>query len=423
MMFRSPPPDDPTKLFLLHLKKSEPRRAAAIFSRLAADADWMALGAFRPLLRSAERHPDVLLDTLLADEQTIFGHLSLAAKALAIGWKVGRLPEVRARIATLAASGTLPATRFGSGDFLGSYGASGAPVFGELARLKYSGSALPIRLEETVPLATRLSSNLDLTQALRDRLYQNTRCIEFGREEWERRLRTAFCVDHITTDSGFLIPRFTRTNISRDDDRSLDVLIDLDAAKASFSQFKSPNGILFVFLHGGFAPLVISAFRRIEQSGVVVGRGAKGRAPKPNFIGTDTDPRTALFQMMRAIQDGKSVLVAPDAQIGTMVSSIQVLGRDVPMADGTPFVAYESGCETVWISMQRAGDRFTPNLVPGPVRSEGEGFNPFKRRWLDFYAEQVEGLLRGDPINLAVRPGRWTQFLNAPVEQGASAPS
>jgi hypothetical protein len=415
MMFR-PPPDDPTQQFLFHMKKNEPQRAAAILSRLAADSDWLALGAFRPLFRSAQRHVDVFLDALLADEQTTFGHLSLAAKALETGWKAGRLPEVRARIAALAASGRLPPTRFGISDLLGLHRAGGAPVFVDLARLKYSGATLPIRLDETVPLAARLSSRLTLTTALLERLYSNSRFRELGREEWERRLRTAFCVDHITSDAGQLIPHFTQKKIPLEGNRSLDVLIDLDAAKAAFAQLKSSQGALFVLLHGGFTGLVISTFRRMKN-GVIVGRGAAGRPATPNYIGTDTDPRTALFQMMRAIEDGKSVLVAPDALIGTMASSMQVLGSNVPMADGTPFIAFESGCETVWISMQRKGDFFTPNLVPGPVRSGGEGFKSFKQRRLDFYAGEVEGLLRGDPINLAVRPGRWAMFLNAPIEQ------
>jgi hypothetical protein len=401
-------PDDLTKLFLVHLTRNEPQRAAATLRRLVSESNLLDGRAFRPLFRSAERHVDVFLDALLADEQTTFSCLSLAAKALELGRRVGRLPAVRARIAALAAAGTLPAARFGGTEFLWSYMAAHARVIRDVARLKYSGLTLPIRLEETVPLATQLSPNLSLPATLRDRLYQNTRFTGFGREEWEKRLRTAFCVDHITTDSPLLHFHFAGENSSGRDGGSLDALIDLDAAEAFFSQFKSSQGILFVFVHGGFTRIVISAFRRIKRDdGVVVRR----RAPGPNLIATSSDSRTALFQVMRAIQDGKSVLVAPDAQIGTMGSSMRILGSEVPMADGTPFVAYESGCETVWISMQCTGKRFRPNLVPGPARGDGEGFKSFKRRWLDFYAEQLEELLTGDPINLSLTPGRWTQFL------------
>jgi hypothetical protein len=121
------------------------------------------------------------------------------------------------------------------------------------------------------------------------------------------------------------------------------------------------------------------------------------------------DPNAALFVGVRAIQDGNPILIAADARAGTYKSSIRVLGIDVPMADGAPFIAYETGCDTIWLSVERFEQKFVPTFVPGPARRTGEKFDAFRERWFSFYTDQVNRILTGDPRSLALR-AQWARL-------------
>jgi hypothetical protein len=102
--------------------------------------------------------------------------------------------------------------------------------------------------------------------------------------------------------------------------------------------------------------------------------------------------------------------------LGTRDSPLQVLGEELRISQGAPFVAYETGCKTFWISVRRSGERFIPAVEAGPARLDQETYGAFKARWLEFYGNCVDGLLRGDPDNLALRP-QWVRWLDGSLDR------
>lgn len=399
---------DPHRLarsFLGELKRRDIAAAAQTLSALVVALDWIEVGFFARLLQAAEDHSDALLDALLAAGRTTFSRLPLLARALELGWKLGRFEAVTERIAALEASHNMPLVRFTNRDLLSIYAKAPEELFREIVRLKYpfTGTQGSRSVSE---LAEVLSARYDLPARALCRLRDNTAHSNIQYEEWKRRISIACCVDQMSVDSALLARRFRHDEIRNPLVRlQFPVSVDGDALPP-----RAPTGSLFVFLHSGFPLLVVEAYRRIEPTGLIVRNGPAGRAHPANHI-VVSDPRAATFLMTRAIEDGRSILMAPDAPIGKRDASIRVFGQDFPIAQGAPFVAFETSCQTVWISMQRNGDLFVPCFALGPVRTESESYKSFKARWLTFYGEQVEGFLRGAPDSLSIRP-YWSRWLN-----------
>ena len=87
----------------------------------------------------------------------------------------------------------------------------------------------------------------------------------------------------------------------------------------------------------------------------------------------------------------------------------------MPVADGAPFIAYETGCETFWLGVERRRDGFAPNFVQGPSRRAGERFAQFRERWFSFYGGQIQRTLTGDPANLTLRP-QWAKLFSGSID-------
>jgi hypothetical protein len=139
------------------------------------------------------------------------------------------------------------------------------------------------------------------------------------------------------------------------------------------------------------------------RNGLIFGATSGGK-----FISV-SDPNAALYLGLKAIEDGRPILIAADARVGKYKSAIKVLNVDVPMADGAPFIAYETHCDTIWLSVERFEQKFIPIFVPGPVRRPGETFDSFRERWFSFYSDQVNRILTGDPYSLALR-AQWARL-------------
>jgi hypothetical protein len=122
------------------------------------------------------------------------------------------------------------------------------------------------------------------------------------------------------------------------------------------------------------------------------------------------DPREALFNALRVLQEGGTVALAPDGPMGKQSIELNVLGTKSPAGDGAAFLAYQSNCATAWCTAIRENDRFVPILEMGPRRESGESFKDFQDRFFRFYVEKIEGVLTGDPNNIALA-GRWTNVL------------
>jgi hypothetical protein len=103
-------------------------------------------------------------------------------------------------------------------------------------------------------------------------------------------------------------------------------------------------------------------------------------------------------------------LIASDAKVGTSFSPINVLGINSDVGDGAAFLAYETACNTAWCMTVLEEGRFVARFVPAPRRNASEKYTEFRRRFLDFYAQQIERVLTGPPENLAVK-NRWITLL------------
>jgi hypothetical protein len=266
----------------------------------------------------------------------------------------------------------------------------------QLLRLKYKdlnlrqqGRFWVIRDEDLFEAAARVSDRIQFARVFLDRLYA-LRQQGPMRAEWEREIRITFCIDHIIADR--LV-------------RNLDKIISKDQVGAAFEAIKTSNGTLLTTFHGGYFRLTRYIYALAIEGGLTMGM----RSHSPSHISAK-EPRTALFRALRAIEGGNVVLMAPDAPVGTLSSSIQLAGVTLSVAEGAAFIAYESRCNSAWFTVLRNGERFEPIIRFAPQVSDNESYPAFKKRWLSFYGSQIEGILTGDPRNLCLREP-WTIML------------
>ena len=186
----------------------------------------------------------------------------------------------------------------------------------------------------------------------------------------------------------------------------LETMFDPAALARAARTMSSPRGVLVLSFHGGFAALVRHFFHRFVDDSLII--DAKTRS-KFRSLGAN-NPGAALFGAIRALGDGHSVFVAPDGMLGRLAGQIEVLGANCPVTDSAPFLAYETGCDTVWHIMHRRGRLFVPVAEPGPRRAPGETFAEFRLRLMGFYRDKIEDHFTGDPQNLALSK-RWRWLL------------
>jgi lauroyl/myristoyl acyltransferase len=277
--------------------------------------------------------------------------------------------------------------------------------------LKYRG--VPQLLEKLFESAEALSGRIDLPRPLLDRLFARTRIKTMPRAQWERQIRSAFAVDHITKD---LLPAsIERARRWFGDAIKLDER-SVEQAKGVLQTMDSTKGLLVVTFHGGFSRMALVLYQHLFEDGVIVLGGKSARKDRPandKYIVVWQNERTALFQALRALQDRKTLWIGGDAPFGNRAVSIDMLGSPLPVPDGPSFLAYETGCNTAWLSYVREGRGMAPVLVAGPVREGKEKYKEYKTRWLKFYAERIDEFLTGDPRNIALRP-HLIEVLNKP---------
>jgi hypothetical protein len=226
-----------------------------------------------------------------------------------------------------------------------------------------------------------------------DYLYAHARPPAPPREVWMRQALVASSIQFLLDDF------FSRKVLWRLEDR-LDPAAKADAVRA----MSSPRGVLALSFHGGFATLPRHFFSQFVDDSLVIDTKTR---PEFRSVGA-TNPGAALFGALRALGEGRSVFVAPDGLLGRHSGQIEVLGAICAMTDGAPFLAYETGCDTVWHVMRRNGRLFVPVAEPGPRRVPGETFAEFRQRLFGFYRDKIEEHLTGDPQNLALgKPWRW----------------
>lgn len=180
-------------------------------------------------------------------------------------------------------------------------------------------------------------------------------------------------------------------------------LIDEQTKAAVVRQLRSKRGALVIGYHGGFPVLRLLAFRGLFPRGVILASNGRYAAADGAF---------ALFAAREALLARRPVLMAPDGRFGKATVTITVLGAQLAMADGAPFLAYTTRCDTVWLSVVRTDNGFTLKTTDGPQAEEAEAFADFRDRFFRFFVDQAELSLRGDPRNQPI--GRnWIETFEA----------
>jgi len=238
-------------------------------------------------------------------------------------------------------------------------------------------------------IAVRMRNCIAIEKSALNRLFNNSRCSPSSRVVWERDVRTATYLDHITR----LFHLFSKG-------RQLGIIEDLihqNGTSDAFEKLKSSKGTLLLTFHGGFATIASKLLARMKI--------AESHASQ-----ILVDPRGALFTSLRALEDGRVLVMSPDGACGRKSVTLSVLGKNRPAASGAAFLAYASSCNTAWYTVVREGEHFKAIIKPGPSRSEGETFDEFSDRLYRFYSERIEAVLTGDPRSIVLRPS-WIRTL------------
>lgn len=220
-----------------------------------------------------------------------------------------------------------------------------------------------------------------------DYLHAQASAASAPREAWVRQALVASSIEFLLEDF------FTVRSPWR-----LREMFDPESAAPAAQAMRSPRGLLALTFHGGFAALSRHFFAGYVDDGLVVDDKAR---PKFHSVGAD-DPGAALFAALRALQEGRSVCLAPDGRGGRPAGRIRVLGASCPVADGAAFLAYETGCDTAWYAIGRDGRMFFPVVEAGPSRAPGETFQEFRARLMAFYSGKIEAHFTSDPQNLTL---------------------
>jgi hypothetical protein len=227
--------------------------------------------------------------------------------------------------------------------------------------------------------AQQRANEIEISQPILDFLYGKTRWRSLKRTEWERQVRVATAFDENLTRFGSapLLKRIANQ-----------IAVPL---KANVVPELTSAPTLAIAYHGGFSVTIRRLFAYSFPDSVIIGANGRYAAREGAF---------ALFAAREALLEAKSVLMAPDGRFGKEAATISVLGAQLPVTDGAPFLGHATGCNVMWIALTWTGHGFTIEVVAGPRRVAGEPFADYRLRFYRFYADQLEQAFTGDPANL-----------------------
>ncbi len=227
--------------------------------------------------------------------------------------------------------------------------------------------------------AKRRANEIEIGQPILDLLYGKTRWISLARAEWERQVRVATAFDENLTRFG--CPRLLKQIANQ-------VATPFRAAVAP-DLTSAPT--LAITYHGGFSVSLRRLFGHFFPEGVVI--AINGRHPARNGA-------FALFAGREALLAAKPVFMAPDGRFGKETATVSVLGAQLPLTDGAPFLAHVTGCRVIWFALRWTDHGFAVEARAGPPRQTEQPFREYRERFYQFYAARLEEALTGDPASL-----------------------
>lgn len=208
-----------------------------------------------------------------------------------------------------------------------------------------------------------------------DFLFERRRMKEMNRDEWMEAYTEA---REFERETSLAAKEGDASGVCKIDPQARQSFIDQAAA--------CKNGLLLLTFHGGFKTVKRHFLMACEKeiNAVILRRG--------DIV---SDRRTALFTSLRSLQQGRTVVMAPDGPHGRSSHTINVLGHALSIGDGAAFLASTARCDTGWYNVRRGENGFVPVLVKGPVADKGEKLEAYQQRLNDFYAAQLEDYLTG----------------------------
>jgi hypothetical protein len=280
-----------------------------------------------------------------------------------------------------------------------------------LFRLKYGGWD-PGFPGDALENAAQHVDSIHIAPETAEFYYTHRRDTDMEFPAWLREVKIAQMLHHVFSDAA-VVPQFHRDPDPQVRDMaarfcrmaSFQEYVDVEEARRLFESLDLSNGLLVSTFHGGF--LRISNFFYTTFVPDPYWLTVKG-GRQPNVIAASDNERAAAFQIYKALTQGKAVLLAADGFHfgGSGGATVEVLGLKTRISEGSAWLAYESNCNTGWISASRRGNMFVPDYAPGPRRLPGESYGAFRERWVSFYTEQVQRALSLGPENL-VLIARW----------------
>jgi hypothetical protein len=249
--------------------------------------------------------------------------------------------------------------------------------------------------EQLFAKAREIAAVIRLSPALLTFLYEHRRQRSLSQESWEKEVRTAAALELIMRNS-------SRANFLT----NLPGLFD-ERAKAEVNQILHSSGaVLLLTWHGGFSTIKRRFFAQSVED------QATGIVLRKNDIVDDAGQ--SLFTCMRALQDGRPVLMAPDGPRGRQSCTLHVCGKICSAGEGAAYLAGSAYCNVAWFTVSLENDRFVPSIEAGPRRQRGDNLEAYKTRLYEFYSQKIEELVTGNPSNIVLKP-RWSRILRTAI--------
>lgn len=275
-------------------------------------------------------------------------------------------------------------------------------VVKRLVSLKYVQG--PARFASLKEAADFYAPRVDLPDELVDTLYDNRKDTALDKDRFRLKLQRGFAFEQVLADLRL------REGKEKSHVPTVKPEGDLWAENAFLppaemaGEKRRPT--LFLTFHGSLFLQTKSWYKKTFPEGLRIGTG-----PSDKIVSSKENANGALLQAYRSLAGGTPLMIAADSPLGTAKNLLTVLGREVPVADGFVFLAFESKADVYWLMVTPEGGRLTPQLIPGPKREIGEKMPAYRERLIAFVGQQIADYVTGDPEQVTL-PSKWMELLS-----------